>query len=323
MLVLDMRSVSSRSRHWIKESIHFRVPTQFVQAASLDQIAQALANPVYAALFARWSSACCLVCHTDDVEFTWECPAAQAVYGKLKQAGWAGSCVVLKGKFRHFRRKYPQHVSSQPRPDTVNSEPTLSPPSPSPPSVSVPDESRPGMVQQYDDWLERARRDAISLQQKSHALMPSAMQDRRKVTEEHERKLTAELYHRLPVLCRDVREQAQIEAGIIPARPAEPPVAINTVETESRGQATTDSDIVVVENGEPANEGTAETVPQSPLSGFVKVTPSGEEDVDGSPAGQQEQPTNGLAASSPTQNMKEAAPLKKKSKWRKILDKRS
>jgi hypothetical protein len=223
-LLLDTRPDAARQKRWLDDSVHFRVPADFIaRAASLDQVGCAFAAQRDMDRFARWREACCIVFYAEDVEFAWECPAADALLDKLRAAGWGGRCFVLAGQFGRFRRQFPQHVQS--RKDSVGAAAAAaaaadagaaaaaasSSPAPSNP---------PSEVQAYEAWLAQVDGGAAAPPHSSDVLAPSAINDRRRAAEEFERTLADEFTRRFPVLYKESHvheERLQPFEGAAPA----------------------------------------------------------------------------------------------------------
>lgn len=110
VLLIDLRQHSEFERAHIHRAANLRLPRVFIQHSSIDMIERAFADEDSRRSFAEWSSAKCVVFYDRAVEFTWECPTADALLEQFRRQGWMGKGFVLKGPFREFSVSYDKYI---------------------------------------------------------------------------------------------------------------------------------------------------------------------------------------------------------------------
>ena len=111
VLVVDLRSPTHFEKSHIHEAINLRAPQSFVQSATLDMIQNTFTDDQNRRTFAKWAQSRCIVFYDRVVEFSWECPVANALYDKLRAAGWLGQCFILKGHYHEFSSSFGKFTS--------------------------------------------------------------------------------------------------------------------------------------------------------------------------------------------------------------------
>lgn len=110
VLVIDLRSSVLFEKSHIHEAVDLRTPLSFVQNATLEMIQDTLTDDQNRRNFARWGQSRCIVFYDRIVEFSWECPVADALYDKFQAEGWDGQCFILKGHYREFSSSFDKYI---------------------------------------------------------------------------------------------------------------------------------------------------------------------------------------------------------------------
>lgn len=110
IVMIDLRSPSDYEHSHIHGAINFRAPASFVSRATMEMIEKALPDEASCSSFNKWYTSKCVVFYDKVVEYTWEAPAADALFQKLKSKGWTGQCFVLKGHYREFSSSFDKYI---------------------------------------------------------------------------------------------------------------------------------------------------------------------------------------------------------------------
>lgn len=111
ILLVDLRSPADFQRSHIHGALNLRVPLSFVKATTLDMIQRAFTDEQSRRTFSKWNKTKCVVFYDRAAEFTWECPAAEALLEKFKRDGWSGRCFILKGHYREFSASFDKYIA--------------------------------------------------------------------------------------------------------------------------------------------------------------------------------------------------------------------
>lgn len=189
VLVVDLRAPSAFEKSHIHEAINLRAPVSFIETTSLEMIQDTFTDDQSRRTFAQWSHARCVVFYDRVVEFSWECPVADAIYDKFRRKGWGGECFILKGHFHEFSSSFDKYISGHKM--TRRAKDYLDSLRQAGGSGSEEAEER------YAAWLrERDNSDRASPTE----LIPSKKAERVRAVDEHQRELEAELEMRFPAL---------------------------------------------------------------------------------------------------------------------------
>ena len=192
VLLIDLRQHSEFERAHIHRAANLRVPCIFIQHSSIDMIERAFADEDSRRSFAEWSSAKCVVFYDRAVEFTWECPTADALLEKFRRQGWMGKAFILKGPFREFSVSYDKYIvgakTSKSAQEYIDSLEKSTPTTP---------EQVVEAQQQYDEWLQLVDNEA---QVPSTNLVPAKQAERLRYIEETQENLLAEFKKNFPDL---------------------------------------------------------------------------------------------------------------------------
>jgi hypothetical protein len=109
-LVLDLRQRTAFEKSHIYKAVNFRLPSYFVESAEVDMLNRALGDQGGQHDVGRWMNATCIVFYDRAVEYSWECPIAEALIAKLRRKGWAGRGFILKGHYREFASSYSNYI---------------------------------------------------------------------------------------------------------------------------------------------------------------------------------------------------------------------
>lgn len=110
IVMIDLRSPAEYVQSHIHGAINFRAPASFVSRASMEMIEKALPDEASRSSFNKWYTSKCVVFYDKVVEYTWEAPAADALFQKFKSKGWTGQCFVLKGHYREFSHSFDKYI---------------------------------------------------------------------------------------------------------------------------------------------------------------------------------------------------------------------
>ncbi|KAL1846247.1 hypothetical protein VTK73DRAFT_321 [Phialemonium thermophilum] len=192
VLVIDLRSPAQFEKSHIHDAINLRVPLNFVKSATLEMIQATFTDDQSRRGFAKWAQSRCVVFYDRVVEFSWECPVADALYSKFRSEGWDGDCFILKGHYHEFSSSFDKYISgnkmTQAAKDYVDSFREQS-------SDSM---ETPESEARYKDWLERLEKE----ERMPTELIPSKKAERVLAVNEHQAELEAELEMRFPELYR-------------------------------------------------------------------------------------------------------------------------
>lgn len=189
VLVVDLRAPSAFEKSHIHEAINLRAPVSFIETTSLEMIQDTFTDDQSRRTFAQWSHARCVVFYDRVVEFSWECPVADAIYDKFRRKGWGGECLILKGHFHEFSSSFDKYISGHKM--TRRAKDYLDSLRQAGGSGSEEAEER------YRAWLrERDNSDRAPPTE----LIPSKKAERVRAVDEHQRELEAELEMRFPAL---------------------------------------------------------------------------------------------------------------------------
>ncbi|KAL8356538.1 hypothetical protein RB601_001715 [Gaeumannomyces tritici] len=184
ILLIDLRPHSDFEKAHIHQAANLRVPCVFIQHSPMDMIERAFADEGSRRSFAEWSSTKCIVFYDRAVEFTWECPTADALLERFRQRGWMGKGFVLKGPFREFSVSYDKYIvgakTSKPAQEYLDSLEKSTPLTP---------EQVVDAQQQYDEWLQMVDNEA---QVPSTNLVPAKQAVRLRSIEEAQENLLTE-----------------------------------------------------------------------------------------------------------------------------------
>lgn len=111
ILLVDLRSTTEFERSHIHDAINLRAPLSFIETTSLEMIEDTIMDDQSRRSFSKWSRFKCLVFYDRVIEFSWECPVAEALYAKFRQKGWQGQCFILKGHYREFSASFDKYIS--------------------------------------------------------------------------------------------------------------------------------------------------------------------------------------------------------------------
>jgi hypothetical protein len=190
VLVVDLRAPSAFEKSHIHEAINLRAPVSFIEHTSLEMIQDTFTDDQSRRSFAKWSQTRCVVFYDRIVEFSWECPVADAIYDKFRRKGWTGECFILKGHYHEFSSSFDKYTSGNKMTqrakdylDSLRQQSTTQ-------SESDKAEER------YTEWLRhRDNSDRAPTE-----LIPSKKAERVRAVNEHQRELEAELQMRFPAL---------------------------------------------------------------------------------------------------------------------------
>ncbi|KAK9414161.1 hypothetical protein SUNI508_02260 [Seiridium unicorne] len=191
ILLIDLRSPSDHDRSHIHDSINFRVPASFVQRAPFEMIEKTLTDEASRETFKKCYTCRCVVFYDRHIEYTWECPTAEALIQKFRSKGWSGQGFILKGHYREFSDSFDKYIGGHKM--TSSARKYLE---------SLQENSHQKMAdnqKEYDDWLTLlANEDRVP----STALAPIVKEERVEATLQHQKDLEDELERRLPSLYR-------------------------------------------------------------------------------------------------------------------------
>ncbi|KAK6067324.1 hypothetical protein SCUP234_11699 [Seiridium cupressi] len=191
ILLIDLRSPSDHDRSHIHDSINFRAPASFVQRAPFEMIEKTLTDEASHETFKKCYTCRCVVFYDRHIEYTWECPTAEALIQKFRSKGWSGQGFILKGHYREFSDSFDKYIGGHRM--TSSARKYLE---------SLQENSHQEMAdnqKEYDDWLTLlANEDRVP----STALAPIVKEERVEATLQHQKDLEDELERRLPPLYR-------------------------------------------------------------------------------------------------------------------------
>lgn len=228
VLVVDLRSPALFDKSHIHEAIGLRTPVSFVQDATLEMIQETFTDDQSRRTFAKWEQSRCVVFYDRVVEFSWECPVADALYDKFQAEGWTGQCFILKGHYHEFSSSFDKYIGGDKM--TRNGKNYVDSLRQQPPPTSVSFSTTPcvtccpltkkggGSLNQllteasqeqiqetesrYVEWLKRLENeDRLPTE-----LIPTKKAERAQAVHEHQKELEAELEMRFPALARAAEE---------------------------------------------------------------------------------------------------------------------
>lgn len=113
ILLIDLRSSTEHARSHIHSAINFRAPASFIQRASIEMIERTLEDDDDRAAFESFYATRCVVFYDRRIEYTWECPTAEALIQKFRRKGWLGQGFVLKGHYREFSDSFEKFIGGE------------------------------------------------------------------------------------------------------------------------------------------------------------------------------------------------------------------
>lgn len=210
ILLIDLRSPLEYERSHIHGSINFRVPASFVQNASLEMVEKTLADDSSREIFNRWYTCNCVVFYDRHVEYSWECPTAEALIQKFRSKRWHGQGFILKGHYREFSDSFEKYIGGQKMTSNAKKyleslqdkshQKKVSELLPQFTPLQMTDTTRKTESQQeYIDWLTLLEgEDRVPPTE----LVPAVKAARQEATIEHQKGLEVELEQRMPSLYR-------------------------------------------------------------------------------------------------------------------------
>ncbi|OLN88235.1 hypothetical protein CCHL11_00515 [Colletotrichum chlorophyti] len=196
LLLIDLRPPTDFERSHIRGAINLRAPLRFVQEASLDMIERAFTDDESRQKFGEWQSTICMVLYARAVDYSLECPMAEALYAKFKSWGWSGRCFVLKGHYREFSVSYSMSIVGSKMTDEARASVEAARRDSDSATSSEDDRARRA---QYEDLLARIDDDGRVSPSTPN---PAAGSDRVRAMSQHEQDLEAEFLRRAPDLYR-------------------------------------------------------------------------------------------------------------------------
>ncbi|KAH8895015.1 hypothetical protein GQ53DRAFT_74197 [Thozetella sp. PMI_491] len=204
VLLVDLRSSIDYEKSHIHDAINLRTPLSFVQAATLEMIQDTFVDNHSQRNFAKWYQSRCVVFYDRGVEYTWECPVADALLEKFKRQGWPGQFFILKGHFKEFSVSFDKYISgtrmtqqAKDYADSLRQQPTPT------------QEEAQRKHAAYDAWLHLfTSEDRVP----PIELVPHKRVERMQAVEQHQRELEAEFETRFPALWRKAQALRPAEA---------------------------------------------------------------------------------------------------------------
>ncbi|KAF6809993.1 hypothetical protein CSOJ01_06604 [Colletotrichum sojae] len=208
ILLIDLRSPTDFERSHIQGALNLRVPLSFVQEAPLDMLERAFPDAQSRQKFGEWRSTLVMVVYARAIDYSWECPVADALYEKFKTWGWTGRCFVLKGPYREFSVSYSVYIDGSKMTEETRSARAE--------AARLRDAGQGGddaarntrlerqQLQEYEDLLTQMETEGVNTSTPN----PTGGTDRARAMSQHERDLEAEFRRRVPDLYRkamDVR----------------------------------------------------------------------------------------------------------------------
>jgi hypothetical protein len=111
VLIVDLRSPAMFEKSHIHEAVNLRAPVGFIEHATLEMVQDTLTDDQSRRCFAKWAQSRCVVFYDRVVEFSWECPTADACLDKFRSEGWQGQCFILKGHYHEFSSSFDKYIS--------------------------------------------------------------------------------------------------------------------------------------------------------------------------------------------------------------------
>ncbi|KAI1378340.1 hypothetical protein F4677DRAFT_391729 [Hypoxylon crocopeplum] len=196
VVILDLRSPAEYQQSHIHGAINFRAPASFVSRATMEMIEKALPDEASRSSFNKWYTSKCVVFYDKVVEYTWEAPAADALFQKFKSKGWTGQCFMLKGHYREFSHSFDKYIVGTNT--TSNAKEYL---------ASLQDvswEKTKDNDQRYDDWLKLLEgEDRVQ----STDLVPAVKAERFDATVKHQKEIEDEFERRQPALFKEALDR--------------------------------------------------------------------------------------------------------------------
>ncbi|KAL2270430.1 hypothetical protein VTJ83DRAFT_2614 [Remersonia thermophila] len=192
VLLVDLRSTTDFERSHIHDAINLRTPLSFVEHTSLEMIEDTIMDDQSRRSFSKWSRFKCLVFYDRVIEFSWECPVAEALHAKFRRKGWQGQCFILKGHYREFSSSFDKYISGAKMTTEAKEYIDSLRQMPSP----TEEESRRRDAE-YREWLI-----AFTSQVRTHTadLIPAKKLERRRAVEQRQKELEVEFEARFPAL---------------------------------------------------------------------------------------------------------------------------
>ncbi|KAI0382901.1 hypothetical protein F5Y04DRAFT_34974 [Hypomontagnella monticulosa] len=192
IVMIDLRSPYDYEQSHIHGAINFRAPASFVTRATMEMIEKALPDETSRSSFNKWYTSKCVVFYDKVVEYTWEAPAADALFQKFKSKGWTGQCFVLKGHYREFSHSFDKYIVGANT--TSNAKEYL---------ASLQDiswDKTKDDHQRYDDWLK-----LLEGEDRVHStdLVPAVKAERVDATVKHQKQIEHEFEKTQPSLYRE------------------------------------------------------------------------------------------------------------------------
>lgn len=191
ILLVDLRSPPFFEKSHIHEAINLRAPLSFIQNTTLEMIQDTFTDEQSRRTFARWRQARCVVFYDKSVEFSWECPVADAMTDIFRHRGWTGQAFILKGHFHEFSSSFGKYISGNKM--TREAKEYLD----SLRQQTPTEDDGQKAEERYQDWLQARGEDQSRAPTE---LIPSKKAERIRAVEEHQKELEAELERCFPAL---------------------------------------------------------------------------------------------------------------------------
>jgi hypothetical protein len=242
VLLVDLRSSTDFEKSHIHGAINLRAPLSFVQNMTLESIQDTFVDDQSRRTFNKWFQSRCVVFYDRAVEFSWECPVADALLERFRKKGWMGQCFVLKGHYREFSSSFDQYISGSKMTGAAKKYLDSLREAPTPSQVRSNSLAHRAVIclilncsqidikqrhMQYDHWLR-----TFENQDRPHLADydEARRQERLTAVEQHQRELEAEFEARFPALYKKskvLRPAPFSRAATVPAdkswdRPAMP-----------------------------------------------------------------------------------------------------
>ncbi|KAH9884478.1 hypothetical protein F4778DRAFT_763187 [Xylariomycetidae sp. FL2044] len=196
VVLIDLRSPAEYAKSHIHGAINFRAPASFVLRANMDMIEKALPDDASRSSFTKWYTSKCVVFYDKVVEYSWEAPAADALFQKFKSKGWTGQCFVLKGHYREFSSSFDKYIVGTNT--TAKAKEYLAS------LQGIPWNSQWVDHQRYDEWYKQ-----LESEDKVHttALVPAVKEERLDAMKRQQKIVAKEFEHVQPKLYRMALER--------------------------------------------------------------------------------------------------------------------
>ncbi|KAL1842399.1 hypothetical protein VTJ49DRAFT_5358 [Mycothermus thermophilus] len=205
VLLVDLRSTTDFERSHIHDAINLRAPLSFIETTSLEMIEDTIMDDQSRRSFSKWSRFKCLVFYDRVIEFSWECPVAEALYSKFRRKGWQGQCFILKGHYREFSASFDKYISGSRMTTEAKEYIDSLRQMPSP----TEEESRRRDAE-YREWLTTFTSQVRTL---TADLIPTRKLERRRTVEQHQKELEVEFEARFPALYKKAQSMGSAAAA--------------------------------------------------------------------------------------------------------------